>query len=389
MAVGVVVLAAASTRCTGDAVDSSGALRTVVDSAGGVERVVNTGTPPEWGLALVASLGAGIMSEDAGPEEFGRVAGLALSPDDEVFVADGLNWEVRVFGLDGSHRRSFGRRGEGPGEFASLYSVAWAGDRLLALDFGNARISEFSPAGDFLGQRETARGITGSGLSLYQVGAAEVYADDFLRDQDWRHIYAGHGPGGPTGVVVPTLAQPEELQGWIECRGSDRVSVYGIPFTPRLVQHPGPGGLLYSAVTNAYRISVTRGADTVRLIERDVEPAPLSDAEWEAETQEYREFRRENQGLPCEPDLPGKPAAKPILQRVFVAPDGRLWADVNAADGDWWEVFDQDGTLLARLQAPATRARPAFGAAHMATTRSDSLDLDYVDIWRIEGRDGR
>lgn len=383
---GVVVLAAAC--AADDATDSSGALRTVVDSAAGVERVVNEGTPPEWELALVSTIGAGAFSEAPGPDEFGRVAGVALSPDGEVFVADGLNWEVRVFGLDGSHLRSFGRRGEGPGEFATIWSIAWTGDRLLALDFGNGRISDFSPSGDYLGQRETFRGISGSGLRLYAVGAEEVYADDF-GSEDVARVYRGHGPGGPNGVVVPTLPPPEEFQPWIQCTGGDRISLYAIPFTPSLVQHPGPGGLLYSALSNEYRIAVMRGSDTVRFIERDAEPAPLSDDEWQARTQDYPDFRRENQGLSCEPDLPGKPAAKPILEAMFVAPDGRLWVDVAAADGDWWEVFDPDGTLLARLQAPASRGAPAFGAEHVATMRRDSLDLDYVDIWRIEGRDGR
>ena len=64
-----------------------------------------------------------------------------------------MNSEVRIFGIDGVHRRTFGRDGEGPGEFARLYSVAWLGDRLLALDSQQGRISEFSAEGEYLGQR--------------------------------------------------------------------------------------------------------------------------------------------------------------------------------------------------------------------------------------------
>ena len=40
--------------------------------------------------------------------------------------------EVRVFGLDGQHLRTFGRDGEGPGEFGDITSLAWVRDRLLA-----------------------------------------------------------------------------------------------------------------------------------------------------------------------------------------------------------------------------------------------------------------
>ena len=53
-------------------------------------------------------------------------------PDQSVFVADEMNHEVRVFGVDGVHRFTFGRNGEGPGEFGRLYSVPWLGDRLAS-----------------------------------------------------------------------------------------------------------------------------------------------------------------------------------------------------------------------------------------------------------------
>ncbi len=347
------------------------------------------GTPPVWRLDLVASMGAGALSTAAGPEDFGRVVAVALGADDEVFVADRLNWEVRVFGLDGSHRWSFGRRGQGPGEFESLYSIAWVGDRLLALDYANARISEFSAAGDHLGQRETAtQGVSGSGLRLYPVSPEEVYADDFLPEHDFDHFYVGHGPEGPTDIAISKLPQPEEPASHIVCTAEDRKLFYSIPFAPSLVQHPGPGGLLYSAMTNAYRIAVTQGADTVRVIEREAEPAPLSAAEWEAASEGIRNFRSENPGVPCEPDLPGRPSVKPIVKTLFVAPDGRLWVDVAAADGNWWEVFAADGDLLARIEAPASRGIPALGAEHVVTIRRDSLDLDYVDVYRIERPDG-
>jgi len=345
---------------------------------------------PEWDLTLVASIGAGALSGEPGPEEFGHVSGVALGPDGEVFVADRLNFEVRVFGLDGSHRRSFGRRGEGPGEFESLYSIAWVGDRLLALDYGNARISEFSRTGDHLGQRKTASGISGSGLGLYSVGAAEAYADDFDVEDDWRHVYAGHGPDGPTGVAIPALPQPEGSNSVIVCDQGATMMFYSIPFAPRLVQHPGPGGLLWSATTGAYRIVATRGADTVRVVEGQAQAAPVTNAEWESKTEPIRSARAENPGYECDRDLPDKPSEKPILKALFVAPDGRLWIEVAAAGGDRWDVFDADGRPVARVQAaPARTGVPAFGADHVAIIRRDSLDLNYVDVYRVTRPSGQ
>lgn len=67
-------------------------------------------------------------------------------------------------------------------------------------------------------------------------------------------------------------------------------------------------------------------------------------------------------------------------------PDGRIWVEVMRTAGNRWEVFDPDGRLLASLPVRGWKPRsvPAFGPDHMVTIRQDSLEIDYVDIWRID-----
>ena len=137
--------------CARDAPAGNSDLTTTIDTIDGVIRVTNTGTPPEWQLTQVVSIGPKTLAVgDGGPEEFGRVSSASLGPDDEVFVADIQYDEIRVFGLDGIHRRTFGRSGEGPGEFSGLYSVAWTGDRLLTLDPHLGRVGELQPTASSL-----------------------------------------------------------------------------------------------------------------------------------------------------------------------------------------------------------------------------------------------
>ena len=54
--------------------------------------------------------------------------------------------------------------------------------------------------------------------------------------------------------------------------------------------------------------------------------------------------------------------------------------------GNRWEFFDAEGRLLGTFPAPARKedAAPAFSADHLITIRQDSLDLDHVDVWRID-----
>ena len=145
---------ALATGCAADSPAVAGDLTTTIDTVNGVIRVTNSGTAPEWQLTHVVSIGPKtLLVGDGGPEEFGQVASADLGPDNEVFVGDSQNGEVRVFGLDGQHRRTFGRFGEGPGEFTYITSLAWVDDRLLTLDLIGGHVWEFSSDGEVLGHR--------------------------------------------------------------------------------------------------------------------------------------------------------------------------------------------------------------------------------------------
>ena len=351
----------------------------------GVTPVANTGPPPSARLDLVVSIGPKTLTDTGSPDEFGRVTSVALGPDDEIFVADGRNREVRVFGLDGAHLRTFGREGEGPGEFQSLNSLAWAGDRLLSFDPEQGRIGEWSAGGEWLGQRNTQTGVTGPPdvLRLYSVGPDEV----FRRDLENRYI--GLNSRGQTGDTLASLRGPSSgPPAYIECRYDRSRALFVVPFAPRFLQHPGPGGVLYSALTSDYRIFVTRndGAEVLRVIERPLPAESFGNDEWRAANEEYYEWLATRPGASCDPREPTRPDAKPFIEDLFVAPDGKLWVEVVRTAGNRWEVFDTEGKLLGSVAAPPRREYvvPAFGSDYLLTIRRDSLDLDHVDVWRLE-----
>ena len=349
--------------------------------------VTNTGPPPSARLDLVVSIGPKTLTDTGSPDEFGGVTSVALGPDEEVFVADGLNREVRVFGLDGAHLRTFGREGEGPGEFQGIYSLAWAGDRLLTFDPEQGRIGEWSAEGAWLGQRRTQSGVTGNlGVRLYPVGPDEVFR--FALGPDLETRFVGLNSRGETGDTLAWLRGPSSgPSAYIECRYERSLAVFVVPFAPRFLQHPGPGGVLYSALTSDYRIFVTRdnGAEVLMVIERPLPAESFGNDEWRAANEEYYEWRATRSGASCEPRQPTRPDAKPFIEDLFVATDGKLWVEVVRTAGNRWEVFDTEGNLLGSVPAPSRRENrvPAFGPDYLLTIRRDSLDLDHVDVWRF------
>ena len=384
------ILAATLTvSCSQDSALSRGNLATAIDTIDGVIHVTNTGDPPGWQLTQVVSIGPKSITETGSPEEFGRVSSAALGPDDALYITDDLNYEVRVFGLDGTHRRTFGREGEGPGEFTGLYSVAWVGDRLLALDYHLGRITEFSVEGEVLGQRRMPGRISGwpAHLRFFHVGPDETYAISYVvRDGQRSRRFVGHDSRGATGDTLPFLGSTQVSE--VVCEYNEGwVSFFDIPFASKFIQHPGPGGLIHTAVSGEYRIAITRGGtDTLRVIERTLPAEPISDEEWETGNQEFRDFVAETPGAECDPRRPIRPDAKAFIEEFYIAPDGKLWVEVIRTAGNRWELFDAGGRLLGSFPVRLQKefAAPAFGPDHLVTIRQDSLDLDHVDVWRID-----
>lgn len=375
--------------CAGERVGDVAGATTLVDTVAGVVHVLNTGTAPEWELALVASIGPESAMEEGTPRAFGAVSSVTFGPDGTLFVADRLNHEVRVFAEDGSHLRTFGREGEGPGEFATLASLHWTGSKLLALDFRNGRVGELSAEGDWLDQRTEFAGIGGGGGSLrfYPATGDRAYVLTYSPDRS-AMIFAGHDDAGPAADTLLALDAPEGTISGIRCASATAIRSYPIPFAPRIVQHPGPESVLYSALTTDYAIYETRGADTLRIVQRELPAEPVTDAEWEAGIEPYRQFIDENPSADCEPRRPEKPTVKPLVEELFVAPDGRLWVEVVRDAGNRWEVFDPDGALVGSLPALDRTVTLAFGPDRLAAVRRDSLGIDRVEVHRVEAASG-
>ena len=83
-----------------------------------------------------------------GPGEFHRARALALGPDGLLYVADACNHRVQVFTRDGGFVRAFGEPGAGPGQMEYPYDLCFgpAGD-LYVVERGNHRVQKFGPDG--------------------------------------------------------------------------------------------------------------------------------------------------------------------------------------------------------------------------------------------------
>ena len=136
----ILSLSLLATGCGDTAGTSATGLGAVVEDSAGITIVENARPAPDsrlpWELGAQPSLSIGSV-EGGGADELHRVADATRLGDGRIVIANSGSAEVRVFNSDGSHERTWGSRGDGPGEFNAdgpATVATWPGDSIAASD---------------------------------------------------------------------------------------------------------------------------------------------------------------------------------------------------------------------------------------------------------------
>jgi hypothetical protein len=82
--------------------------------------------------------------------EFVGIPAGAVGPDGSIFVVASRVMEIRQFRPDGRHVRTFGGRGQGPGEFQLITAIGFVGDTLYVIDERLGRVTFLATDGNSL-----------------------------------------------------------------------------------------------------------------------------------------------------------------------------------------------------------------------------------------------
>ena len=161
---------------------------------------------------LLMTLGTAGVAGD-GPNEFNRPSAVYVAPNGDIFVGDGhgegSNARVVKFAPDGTFIKAWGRRGTGPGEFASPHSLAMDSQgRLFVGDRENDRIQIFDQDGNFLDawtQFGRPSGIYIDANDVLYVADSESDDGDDLRP-DWKEgIRIGSARDGTVTAFIADI----------------------------------------------------------------------------------------------------------------------------------------------------------------------------------------
>lgn len=374
---------ALSFACDGDR-RAVGELDVSVDTSGAYPVVRSAGLANQWSAELITRIGD-VDADSAGG--FGGVRSVLLDSAGRVYVVDPSYVQLSVFDTTGALVTHWGRKGSGPGEYQLPYSIAWVGDSLALLDPGVPRIMLLGPDGRWAGEWPYARYTGSNVIRLYRTPtgfwalgirrAEGKLTRTFVR-------YDAMGPRDTLDVFLP----PGFVSAGAECRRPDgSISFFTAPFGPLPFAIPDADGRQHAVTTTSYRVALLAPGtfDTLRVIERPVVGAPITDAEWAEASRELADWRAKTPDEHCDRESWDRPAAKPPVEWIFLDDEGRLWVQVLTADGRAFDVFGSDGVLEATVTGlpSAGDVDPSVVNGRVAIVVRDSNDVASVVLYRL------
>ena len=335
-----------------------------------------------------------IGSEEEGPTQFAFIfQGLFLS-DDRLGVADLSTNEFRVFTLDGEHVSTFGGTGEGPGEFRNMALYRHGPDSVVLYDHRLRRATILDPeTGEYQAQANPIEGnfqVFGSdgstgGLLLYNPGAG--YRPDLEAGRQWdtTSVFTLRGDAAVEVTRLPSREQVVLADGNTE------------PLVPAggSFQVATDGGF-YWATTDRYEIKFFDSTGTLTLvIQRPVEPEPVTDEAIAAYVEQQLERVRRTEGEERVPDYRRRyeegefGTTVPLFGPAFVDRDGRLWVGgtgwpSGSLDAPW-SVFRSDGVWLGDVVPPTGVQLVDASGELVLGIRRDEMDVPSVVVYSLEG----
>lgn len=369
----------------------------------GAVHVVNTPPareiPTTWTIEEELRIGT---VEGGRPGSFGQVRGLAVTGDGRIAVLDAQAQEVRLFGPDGTHLRTFGGRGAGPGELEGGYGLMLGPEgRLWVPDHRNARMSLFDPDTGFVESyalRVLSRGFTWSGVIADDrrilkpsISLVPERRDLFrVYDLEMNLVDSIFRPERPE-------VDPEDPPGsyyWESSDGGMR-GYFPVPFYPGTPMVLDPAGAVWSTPAGdpAYRIGRRiPGGDTTLVIETRRPAVPVTAAERDSAIDRVRSHLLERGARSAKKDWSRVPDRKPSVVWMFVAEDGRLWVEATTPNTlRTYDVYERDGRLAGTAVGSLDIWRaidPVIRGDRLWAVVRDELDVPYVVKARLMGGGG-
>jgi hypothetical protein len=368
---------------------------TVSDSAG--VRIVESGAPSwrverEWRLENNAVLRIG--SIDRPEDQLLHAVTTALGLAGGGFVIANAGAELRFYDAGGEFVRAVGRRGRGPGEFATISSVHRLRDSLVVFDRSLLRYTILGMSG------EPGRTVNLPAPGRYtpiSIGPTSPAAM-VLR---MRPVSAPSTVGGRRrrdDIIVRFTLDPPVVDTVGVFPGAEDLTIAtgsisgttAAPFGWSLIGVVRRGDILL-AYTEGFHVHVYDARGILRArFGRRFEPAPVTQARIDSFLRVRREAQysseRGRRVMDAFLETVTFPPTHPVLDAILVDADDNTWvrhATPDTEEQRSWSVFDPDGAWLGTIDTPGGLRITDIGDEYVLGVVTDELGVNFVVKHRL------
>lgn len=382
---GSIALLACMYACTGDASNSG---FTSADSAG---VRVGISLDEQGTFALVTpepevSLGG---ADVEGPTLFSNIRDIHVDGAGNLWIADGASAQIRIFRPDGTHWKTIGTRGDGPGEFQRIrFLDGFHGDSIAVWDDDSFRLTVLDAEGEVGRMANPARDQDPfQPLAMFEDGSFLARARTILQSSqlapgqtftDTAQFIRLHPD---TGARQPLATAPGISWIWT---GRFQVPV---PFTI----NPGfdiEGASLYVVGGPDFRVRVFRDGLLAESFGIDRAARAVTGNDASAYRALFGEMQQDNAQRRAYLDAlghPDTPELLPAYYQIVVADDGTSWAQIYQPDllaSAVWDVFAPDRRWLGQVATPAGFMVQAISEDTLLGVWRDELGVEHVRVYR-------
>lgn len=349
-----------------------------------------------WALSPAPTLQIGAREGDESYLLF-RVWGAARLSDGRIAVANNRAPDLRIYSPSGEHLRTFGTRGEGPGEFNSpVLMGTLPGDTLVVVDRLLRRLYLFHPDSGFVRGAAADPSMPGYLLTsgMFADGSVVVWTSEWQVEMPngfyrFPVHYRSLALDGSVETDFGEFPGAETVYATQAVEGGTTVLSTGRPFGKNPVVAVGDHRLFYGS-QDRWEIQV-HGEDgaLIRLIRRDRTPVPVTDSqvgdlleemvEQAGDTDQAREFRRMFREAPI-------PEFHPAYGALYLDAQGYLWVEEYRPPGDSTRVatiFDPDGRMAGSLILPPGLRVEEIGRDYVLGRYADDLGVEYLRLYSL------
>lgn len=261
------------------------------------------------------------------------LTGIQVDSKGNIYVLDGRARKVKVFDKDGKHIRSFGREGQGPGEFQLANDIVLTPDEtIMILDRGNYRLSFFSQEGELL--KEVSASKIPSLFRIYPDSDGNYTARISLRGR--KYFYQ----------IKKLDANLEELSLIAELEHPRRTDVLEM-FFPNLIAVVMKDDRIVLGNWQHYKLTVTdKTGRKIREIHKDYNPVKITDEDKE------RVIKELSAGIPLRRRVEF-PNNYPAFQGLSCDEQGRIFVRTSEQaednEGYYYDIFDKEGKYTVKI----------------------------------------